>query len=158
MNQHLAYIGNFDILNLPKVAFLSSRQISSEAVLKCLDWATEQRDRGICVISGFHSPLEKDVLHFLLKGNQSVILVLGRSLYKQIPNEFQKPISEKRLLIVSPVAQTVHRHSIQSILVRNNYIIDTAKEIVFGSLNKNGSLFPLYNKALLSGKKVWKIS
>jgi len=158
MNQHLAYIGNLDILELPKVAFLSSRQISSEAVLKCLDWATEQRDKGVCVISGFHSPLEKDVLHFLIKGSQPVILVLGRSLYKQIPEEFQKPLAEKCLLIVSPVAQTIQRHSIQSILIRNRYIMDTANEIVFGSLDKNGSLYPLYNKALLEGKKVWKIS
>ena len=158
MDQFLAHIGDLDILKQPKVAFLSSRQISSEAVLKCLDWATEQRDKGICVISGFHSPLEKDVLHFLLNGSQPVILVLGRSLYKQIPNEFQKSINEKRLLIVSPVAQTIQRHSIQSILVRNKYIIDTANEIVFGSLDKNGSLYPLYNKVLLEGKKVWEIS
>jgi len=158
MNQHLAYIGNLDILKLPKVAFLSSRQISSEAILKCFDWATEQRDNGICVMSGFHSPLEKDVLHFLLKGTQPVILVLGRSLYKQIPKEFQKPLNENRLLIVSLVAQTIHRHSIQSTLIRNRYIIDTATEIVFGSLDKNGSLFPLYKKALLEGKKVWNIS
>ena len=158
MNQLLAHIGNLGIFKLPKVAFLSSRQISSESVLKCMDWATEQRDNGMCVISGFHSPLEKDVLYFLLKGSQPVILVLGRSLYKQIPEKFQKPLAEKRLLIVSPVAQTIQRHSTQSILVRNRYIMDTANEIVFGSIDKNGSLYPLYKKASLEGKKVWKIS
>lgn len=148
------YIGNLSILDLPKVAFLSSRHISPETVMKCLDWATEHRDKGICVISGFHSPLEKDVLHFLLKGLQPVVLVLGRSLYKEIPEEFQKPLNDKRLLIVSPVAQTTHRHSAKSSLVRNKYIVDIATEIVFGSLDKNGTLYPLYMDALSKNKKV----
>ena len=157
MKQHLFHIGNQSILELPKTAFLSSRQISSEVILKCLDWATEQRDKDVCVISGFHSSLEKDVLHFLLKGRQPVILVLGRSLYRQIPDEFRKPLEENRLLIVSPVAQTIHRHSASSSLVRNRYIVDMADEIVFGSLNTNGTLYPLYKKALLDGKRAWTI-
>lgn len=148
------YLGNQSLLELPKTAFLSSRRISPEVVLKCMDWATEQRNNGICVMSGFHSPLEKDVLHFLLKGKQAVILVLGRSLYKQVPEVFQKPLEEKRLLIVSPVSQTTHRHSAESSLVRNKYIIDAADEIVFGSLDKNGGLYPLYKEAQLNGKKI----
>lgn len=57
--------------------------------------------------------------------------MLGRSLYKEIPEEFQKPLNDKRLLIVSPVAQTTHRHSAKSSLVRNKYIVDIATEIVF---------------------------
>jgi predicted Rossmann fold nucleotide-binding protein DprA/Smf involved in DNA uptake len=158
MEQQPFYMGNINALNLVKVAFLSSRQISSDAVLKCLDWATEQRNKGVCVMSGFHSPLEKDVLHFLLKGSQPVILVLGRSLYKQVPEELQKPLQEQRLLIVSPVAHTILRNSTESTYTRNKYIMDTANEIVFGSLNKNGSLYPLYKKALLEGKIVQRIS
>lgn len=157
MKNELTYIGNVSIFDLPKVAFLSSRQIDPLVVLKCMDWATKQRDNGVCVISGFHSPLEKDVLHFLLKGRQPVVLVLGRSLYKQIPQELQKPLSESRLLIVSPMPQNCHRQSRLSTQIRNQYIIDNADEIVFGSLDKKGSLFPLYKKALSEGKNVLKI-
>jgi hypothetical protein len=39
-------------------------------VLKCYDWAIEEREAGNFVISGFHSQIEKDVLHYLLKGKQ----------------------------------------------------------------------------------------
>ena len=154
----VVHIGNPLILKNHKVAFLSSRQISSLSVLKCMDWATEQRDRGICVISGFHSPIEKDVFHFLLKGKQPIILVLGRTLYKQLPEELQKPVEEQRLLIVSPVSQAIQRQSIQSSLIRNKYIIDIADEFVFGSLNENGSLYPLYCEAKSSGKEVIRIN
>ena len=94
------YIGNRELLNLPKVAFFSSRKITSNAVLKCYDWATEMREKGICVISGFHSKLEKDVLHFLSKGTQPLIVVFGRKPYKTIPNKFQKLLDEGRLLLI----------------------------------------------------------
>lgn len=61
------HIGNEGLLKLQKVAFLSSRNIAAQTVLACYDWATEQRKAGQCVISGFHSQLEKDVLHPLAR-------------------------------------------------------------------------------------------
>jgi hypothetical protein len=33
-----------------------------------------------CIISGFHSQLEKDVLHYLLKGKQLIMIALARGL------------------------------------------------------------------------------
>ena len=138
------YIGNIELLKLPKSAFLSSRSITPKTVIACYDWATKQRDAGICVISGFHSQIEKDVLHFLLKGKQPIILVLGRSLYKQIPEELNKPLNEERLLIVSVVSQSTNRQSIETALIRNKYIIENADEVVFGSLDPNGKLYQLY--------------
>ena len=77
-------IGNAAILDCPdKVAFLSSRRISPADVLKCYEWAEKVRNTEQCVISGFQSPLEKDVLKFLLRGKAPVILVLARSLWKR---------------------------------------------------------------------------
>lgn len=122
--------------------------------MACYDWATQQRSAGRCVISGFHSKLEKDVLHFLLKGKQPAILVLGRSIYKQVPEEFKHLIEEGRLLIISPVSQNLPRQSIKGSILRNKYIIENADEIVFGSLDKNGMLYPLYLEALENGKKI----
>lgn len=138
--------GNIEILKLHKTAFLCSRQISAQSVLKCYDWATKQRDEGCCIISGFHSQIEKDVLHFLLKGKQPIILVLGRSLYKQIPEELNKPLKEERLLIISVVSQSTNRQSIESAILRNRYIIDNADEVVFGSIDPNGMLNRLFTE------------
>lgn len=71
---HTQYLGNQELLKLQKTAFLASSTIASETVLKVYDWATEMRSHGDCIISGFSSKLEQDVLHFLLKGNQPIIL------------------------------------------------------------------------------------
>ena len=49
--------------------------------MKCYDWATEMRDKGVCVMGGFQSPLERDVLTFLLKGKQPVVWVLAHKLW-----------------------------------------------------------------------------
>ena len=73
----IATLGDASILDLPKVGFLSSRKVPPAAVMKCYDWATEMRDKGVCVMGGFQSPLERDVLTFLLKGKQPVIWVLA---------------------------------------------------------------------------------
>ena len=48
----------------------------------------------------FHH-LEKEVLHFLAKGKQPIILVLARQMYKQIPQELQPLLNSGRLLIIS---------------------------------------------------------
>ncbi len=136
------YIGNKELLNLPKTAFFSSRKITSEAVLKCYDWATEMREKGECVISGFHSKFEKDVFHFLSKGTQPIIVVFGRKPYKTIPAEFQKHLDEGRLLLVFITPAT--RQSKQTALLRNRYIIEKADKIVFGTIYTESSLYPLY--------------
>ncbi len=47
----IQYLGNKELLNLPKTAFLASSIISQDMVLKCYDWATAKHEG--CVVSGF---------------------------------------------------------------------------------------------------------
>jgi hypothetical protein len=49
------FLGNRENLKLKKIAFLCSRKIPASVVLKCYDWAIEQREKGNCVISGLIS-------------------------------------------------------------------------------------------------------
>lgn len=149
----LQYLGNTDLLQLPKTAFLCSRHISATAVLKCYDWATEQRRQGVCVIGGFHSPLEKDVFQLLIKGNQPLVMVLGRAMYKNLPEIYQTALLQNRLLIVS-VAPSTPRHSMQSALKRNKYIIENAQKVVFGWLDPHGELTKLYENYKSSDKQI----
>ena len=97
----IEFLGNKDLLSRSKTAFLCSRNVSSASVLRCYDWATEMRKENQVIISGFQSKIEKDVLHFLLKGHQPVIIVIARQMYKQLPEEWQSPMSNGDLLIVS---------------------------------------------------------
>lgn len=144
------YLGNQELLQLKKTAFLASSTISSETVLRCYDWATEMRNHGECVVSGFCSKLEQDVLHFLLKGNQPIIVVLARRMYKIIPEYLKEPLAQGRLLIMS-VSPAV-RQSKATALARNKYICEMADSILFVGVTLNSSLYA-YKKEYQQAKK-----
>ncbi len=67
MLQNLNYVENKQLLENYKIAFLCSRKCPADIILKSYDWAIAQMEKGVCVISGFHSKTEKDVLRSLLK-------------------------------------------------------------------------------------------
>jgi len=141
MITNVEYLGNKDLLRLKKGAFLASNTISSGTVLKVYDWATDMRNRGECVVSGFCSKLEKDVLHFLLKGSQPIILVLARRMYKTVPLILQEALKENRLLIIS-VSVSVRQSKITA-LERNKYICDIADKILLVDVTEESSLYEL---------------
>jgi len=133
-------IGNIDILNCSKTAFLCSRSIAAPAVLKCYDWAIEQREAGNCVISGFHSQIEKDVFHYLLKGKQPIIIAFARGLKEKIEAGLIKPFEQGRILIISPFDKTVKRVTEKTAEIRNKMMIELADNITVGYASKGGNL------------------
>ena len=147
------HIGNLELLKLQKTAFLCSRDIKASIVLKCYDWAIKQREQGNCIISGFHSKIEKDVLHYLLKGDQPIIISMARGLKQQIEPEFKKELEKGRLLIISPFKEEVSRITEKSAMIRNRLMIDLAENIATGFISKGGNL----EKLLKQTKKVMTI-
>ena len=142
--QHIKeHIGNDALLKHSKTAFLCSRKVPASVVLKCYDWAIKQREAGKCVISGFHSQLEKDVFHYLLKGSQPIIVALARGLKKKIEPELQEAIDRGRLLIITPFDEKVMRVTEESSKIRNKLMIDLANEVVVGFASESGKLSEL---------------
>lgn len=138
----IEYIGNKGLLKLKKTAFLASSTIPPDMVLRCYDWAAGKREG--CVVSGFSSKLEKDVLHFLLKAHCPIILVLARKMYKVIPEELKEALEQERLLIISTSAAV--RQSKVTALARNKHICEIADSILFVGVTTNSSLYPLAEK------------
>ena len=138
-----AILGNTELLKLTKTAFLCSRKVPASVVLKCYDWAIEQRVKGVCVISGFHSQIEKDVFHYLLKGKQPIVLALARGLKEKIEPELEKPLQEGRLLIISPFDKAVKRVTEQTAQTRNQLMLDLADQITLGYVSQGGQLIEL---------------
>lgn len=140
MVQIKASLGNEELLNLPKTAFLCSRRVPASAVLKCYDWAIAQREAGRCVISGFHSQMEKDVLYYLLKGTQPIILALARGLKTRLEPELKPPLEQGRLLIITPFNKSVKWVTAENATIRNRMMIELADEIVVGHSSPEGQL------------------
>ena len=136
---NMEYLGNKELLKQHKTAFLASSTIPPDMVLKCYDWATAKHDG--CVVSGFSSKLEQDVLHFLLKAKCPIILVLARCMYKVIPEELIEAMEEGRLLMIS-VSNAV-RQSKATAHARNKYICEIADQILFVGVSEKSSLYKL---------------
>ena len=132
--------GNSHLMGVPKTAFLCSRDISASAVLKCYDWAIEQRERGRCVVSGFQSKIEKDVLHYLIQGSQPLVIVLARGMRKRLEQELQGALNKNRLLILSPFDDSIRRVTAETAEKRNRMMMKIADEIVFGHISDGGML------------------
>ena len=138
----IQHLGNKELLKLKKTAFLASSTIPPEMVLKCYDWAAGKHEG--CVVSGFSSKLEQDVLHFLLRAKCPVIMVLARQMYKEIPEELKEPLEQGNLLIIS--TSTASRQSKSTALVRNRYICDMADNILMVGVTETSSLSQLYHE------------
>lgn len=139
------YLGNRDLLKLQKTAFLCSRNIPAQAVLKCYDWAVEQRDKENCVVSGFHSQIEKDVFHYLLKGSQPIILALPRGLKKRWEPEIKDLLQTERFLIVTPFDRSVKRVTKENAFTRNQLMRQLAEKVTIGYKNPDGQISRLIN-------------
>jgi predicted Rossmann fold nucleotide-binding protein DprA/Smf involved in DNA uptake len=137
----MEYLGNKEILNLKKTAFLASSTIPLDMVLKCYDWAAGKHEEGQCVISGFSSKLERDVLHFLIKSKCPVIMVLARRMYSNIPEELKEPIEQGRLLIISTFNSP--RQTRATAQIRNKYVCNISDKVLIVTANSKSSLVPL---------------
>lgn len=137
-------LGNEIIMSYLKTGFLASSHIEVSDVMACYEWAARKPEPGCCVMSGFSSKMERDVLHFLLRAHTPVIWVLARRLYKELPSELQEALTAGRLLIISTSDAT--RQSKASALKRNEYIAATADRLLFTGVTEASSLYSLYLK------------
>ena len=151
-NNKLHYWGNKEILKNHKTAFLCSRKCPSDIILRTLDWAKEKKDKGECVISCFHSQIEKDVFNILLKGVQPIILVLARGMKKRWPGEIKKAVDGARLLIISPFDESVIHITQETANKRNEIMAELADFIFLAYSTKGGNLDRLLEN--IKGKKI----
>ena len=135
------YLGNIDLLQMPMTAFLASSTIPTDMVLRCYDWAKTVSREERCIISGFSSHLEENVLHFLLRGTCPVILVMARQIYKRVPEELQPLLDNGLLLIISN--SSASRQSRITALARNRYICEQADKIFMVGVTESSSLYNL---------------
>lgn len=136
------YLGNKALLNKKLTAFFASRTVQTARVMACYDWATSLSAETDCVVSGFQSAIERDVLHFLLKKKIPIVVVLARAIYKHIPEELRDAYGNDNLLFIS--VSNAPRTSQVAAKARNQYAADISSTIVFGMLTEDSSLYEIY--------------
>jgi len=123
-------IGNLAILNGNLLGLFCSVKCPGRIILKTYDTMRVLRDSGISVVSGFHSPIEKDCLDILLKGTQPIVVCPARSMVRmRIPKEWRKAINAGRMLLLSPFDEKKKRQTVSSARIRNQLVTKLCRKI-----------------------------
>ena len=137
----LSALGNLDLLTQPKVALFCSSRCPGSAIIAAYDQAAHWRDTGRCVISGFHSPVEKECLRILLRGPQPIIICPARSLETlRLPSDWKAPLAGGRLLILSCFPAAQRRATAELAARRNDLVAALADEVWFAHIAPGGQM------------------
>ncbi len=120
--------GPLPLLANPATAFLCSTRCPAEKIAEFYEWARQQCDSGGTVISGFHTPVEQDVLTILARRGAKILWAPARDLPKSLPKHLKPALEEGRLLILSPFdyGNTI-RPTRVSCSVRNRFVLRFAQ-------------------------------
>lgn len=120
-------LGNLDILSLPLLGFFCATRCPGSVILRTYDLALGLREAGIPVISGFHTPMEKECLAVLLRGQQPVVICPARNIaHLRLPMSWREPYDAGRLLVLSPFAAHQRRPTTESAEYRNRLVVTLA--------------------------------
>jgi len=134
-------LGNLDLLRLPLTALFCSRKCPGDAILKSYDLARDLREKGTPMISGFHTPVEKDMLEILLKGKGPIVICPARGLEEmRITNLFRDRLSQGLLLYCSIANPNQNRITEETAWQRNLLVAALATDWKFIHIERGGRL------------------
>jgi len=134
----LTTLGTLHLLALPKTSLFCSARCPGNVILATYDQAAKWRDAGRCIISGFHSPVEQECLRILLRGTQPIIVCPARTMPSRTPAEWQIPLTEGRLLVLSGFTAAEKRVSAEHAARRNALAAALADEVCFAHITPGG--------------------
>jgi len=144
--RRLTVLGNLASLARPKTALFCSVRCPGKAILGAHDVARKLRDEDVTVVSGFHSPVEKECLRILLRGRQPIIICPARALQKfRLPVDWRKALDAGRLLILSPFEKRPRRPTIESARERNELVAALSDEVLIIHATPGGSIERISN-------------
>lgn len=138
--KQLYAFGNMALLAQPKTALFSSSRCPGDAILRTYDQAASWREARRCVVSGFHSPVEKECLRILLRGNGPIIVCPARGMPSRMPPEWIKPLADGRMLILSIFPPSVLRKTAALAAERNDFVAALADDIWIAHVTPGGKL------------------
>ena len=134
-------IGDSRILSTSKTGLLCSLQCPANLIVAMHDLAFWWRTSAKTIISGFHSPVEKEALRILLRGKGKIIVCPARSIDgMRIPAAWRSSLEDGRLLILSPFAAKHRRLTEKLARQRNKFVAAMADKVFIAHASPGGKL------------------
>lgn len=139
--------GETALLAEPLLGLIASRECPGHVLLETLDRVPEWVKAGRVVVSGFHSPLEQQVLRSMLRRKGRVVKVLARGMADYRPTaEEREPLAAGQMLVMTACLPEVRRTTRETALGRNRLVLALASEIVTPYVADGSPLAALLNE------------
>lgn len=126
----LTALGSLDILHNKTLALFCSVKCPGKLILQTYDFTQKLRKTSLTILGGFHSPMERECLNILLRSTNPIINCPARGIEKmRVPSEYEKPLAEGRLLLLSPFTEKQRRTTVEMALYRNRLVAALADYI-----------------------------
>lgn len=115
------------------LGLIASRECPGNVLLATLERVPEWVKAGRIIVSGFHSPLEQQVLRSLLRRNGRAVKVLARCFSEsgyRLAKEEKNAFANGHLLIISAFGIDTPRVTRASSIKRNELVIALSSEVV----------------------------
>lgn len=137
------------------IAFFCSRSCPGDVILKAQDWANARGPEDAPVISGFHTPVERDVLRILLRERRPIIYTLARALEgARMPVAVRAAEKEGHALIASPFAAATRQTTARTAEERNRHVLTRATCVLIAHASPGGKTEQLAIDAISRGLNV----
>ena len=154
----VAALGNRVILDRPLLALACSARCPPGLVLRAYDLAAALRDAGVPTIGGFHTPIERDCVHLLLKGMQPVVVCPARGIAgMRLRPEWKGPLADGRLLVLSPFPRDARRTTAALAEARNRFVARVAAAALVVHAAPGGRTEAWCREIVGTGKPLWPI-
>jgi predicted Rossmann fold nucleotide-binding protein DprA/Smf involved in DNA uptake len=120
--------GNRELLKEQLHAVLCSKACPGEKIIEAMDLAQKWRVENCPVISGFHTPVEKECLRIFLRGPQRIVICPARGIDPfLLPADWQQKFKRGEVLIVSPFDSSIRRPTKETAEIRTRLVLSLAR-------------------------------
>ena len=142
----------------PSLALFCSAQAPAGILLAVHDLAQQWRQGNNTIISGFHSPAEKEAFHVLLRGPAPIIHCPARSLAKmRLDWPHKMAIGAGHLWLLSPFPDTIRRATKETAHFRNRFAAALADAVLIAYAHPGGKTEQLAQEVIAWGKPAYTI-
>lgn len=150
--------GNLDLLSRDMLAVFCSVKAPGSIILQAHDLAQQLKLEETSVISGFHSPVEREFLRVLLRGKLPIVFCPARNIGTRIRAEHKQALEEGRLVFLSPFNEKQRRATAETAQYRNRMIAALATSVLVVYAVPSGHTERLCQEVIAWGKPLYTLN
>ena len=105
------------------------------------------------MIGGFQTPMERECLRLLLRGEQPVVVCPARGIDNmRVPRDWRTALDDGRLLVLSPFPSTYRRPTAELAARRNNLVASLATRVFIAHAAPGSKTEAFVRKLACAGK------